>query len=129
MAQQAANGTLPASSEADDLDARIEAAAKENAKLRYRLNIMKRALERSGGDGAPAKKVDPSSFDYESRPDAMDNIIRWLEAVFSRAVFESFPALPGHVRAAIMPAAKAQFGDYQFNSAMSIAKVRIISTS
>ena len=76
----------------------------ENNKLKYRLNILRRAMAEED-----TKKNDDG---------VMKNINAVLASVFGRAVAAAFPDLP-EAPAPVAPSAK--FGDYQFNGAMAIA--------
>jgi len=77
----------------------------ENNKLKYRLNILRRAMA-----AAEETKTNDDSV--------MKNINAVLASVFGRAVAAAFPDLP-EAPAPVAPSAK--FGDYQFNGAMAIA--------
>jgi len=72
----------------------------ENARLKYRLSILKRAV---------AKELNNS--------DNMKNIAAQLISLFKDSIQASFPDLPD-APCPILPSAK--FGDYQFNGAMPI---------
>ena len=84
----------------------------ENFKLKYRLNILKRAVEAMSnvqGNGA------------DRHCDGMLNIQESLEKLFTQAVRKSFPDLPEFPISVVPTIPK--FGDYQFNGAMEISKV------
>ncbi|KAM3600813.1 uncharacterized protein V6R79_002869 [Siganus canaliculatus] len=84
---------------------RLEQLREENAKLKYRLNILKRGLQ-----GAP----DCSQ--------AMMNINQWLQEIFGEAIRASFPELD-NPPLVVAPSQQAKFGDYQCNSAMGMAQM------
>ena len=76
----------------------------ENARLKYRLNILKRATaqEEQGG----------------SNPNTMPDLSRALVTLFQQAVSEAFPSLQTPP-CPVVPSAKG--GDYQYNGAMAIS--------
>ncbi|XP_057369388.1 arginine--tRNA ligase, cytoplasmic-like isoform X1 [Daphnia carinata] len=87
----------------------------ENAKLNYRINIMKRALEDNSSQRS-AKKCIP-----ESSPNGMVNILLKLEELFGLAIEQAFPDVKGF-QVVVVPTTP-NFGDYQFNGAMSLSKL------
>uniref|UniRef100_A0A8C7WWU4 Arginyl tRNA synthetase N-terminal domain-containing protein n=1 Tax=Oryzias sinensis TaxID=183150 RepID=A0A8C7WWU4_9TELE len=89
-----------------NLSPRLDELREENAKLKYRLNILKRSLQE---DAPPCSK-------------SMTNIHQRLQQLFGRAIRKSFPELD-NPPLAVTPNQQAKFGDYQCNSAMAIAQV------
>ncbi|KAF6739480.1 Arginine--tRNA ligase, cytoplasmic [Oryzias melastigma] len=85
---------------------RLDELREENAKLKYRLNILKRSLQE---DAPPCSK-------------SMTNINQRLQQVFGAAIHTSFPELD-NPPLAVTPNQQAKFGDYQCNSAMAIAQM------
>ncbi|XP_017288225.1 arginine--tRNA ligase, cytoplasmic [Kryptolebias marmoratus] len=86
--------------------ARLDELREENAKLKYRLNVLKRSLW----------DVSPSGGD------AMTNINQRLQEVFGDAIQAAFPEL-ADPPLAVTPNQQAKFGDYQCNSAMAMAQM------
>ncbi|XP_034078960.1 arginine--tRNA ligase, cytoplasmic [Gymnodraco acuticeps] len=86
---------------------RLEQLRDENAKLKYRLNVLKRSLqeERTVHCGK-----------------SMTNILHRLEEIFCEAIRAAYPELedpPLSVASSQQP----RFGEYQCNSAMAIAQI------
>ena len=83
----------------------------ENSRLKYRLNILKRAVEK---ECVPVNK------------DGLTNIAGSLVSFFTQAISATYPELE-NCPCPILPSTKG--GDYQFNGAMAIAgilKVRVL---
>uniref|UniRef100_A0A3Q1C572 Arginine--tRNA ligase, cytoplasmic n=1 Tax=Amphiprion ocellaris TaxID=80972 RepID=A0A3Q1C572_AMPOC len=85
---------------------RLDELREENAKLKYRLNILKRSLQE---DKSPDNK-------------SMMNINQRLQQIFSEAIQASCPELD-NPPLAVTPNQQAKFGDYQCNSAMAMAQM------
>lgn len=85
---------------------RLGELREENAKLKYRLNILKRSLQE---DRTHCSK-------------AMLNINQRLQEVFGEAIRASCPELD-NPPVSIAPNQQAKFGDYQCNSAMAMAQM------
>ncbi|MBN3320595.1 KIBRA protein, partial [Atractosteus spatula] len=87
----------------------LEELREENAKLKYRLNILKRSLQeeqRTGGRN-------------------MININQQLQELFGGAIRAAYPDLE-NPPLAVTPSQQPKFGDYQCNSAMGMAQVRVL---
>ncbi|GAA6232524.1 arginine--tRNA ligase, cytoplasmic isoform X2 [Lates japonicus] len=85
---------------------RLDELREENAKLKYRLNILKRSLQ--------------EERTYCSK--SMMNINQRLQEVFGEAIRASCPELD-NPPLAVTPNQQAKFGDYQCNSAMAMAQM------
>lgn len=94
------SGPLPASGDSQPTG-EIEKLKSENTRLKYRLNILKRAV---------AREMDCS--------DNMKNIATALINFFREGVSAAFPDLP-EAPCPVLPSPK--FGDYQYNGAMAIS--------
>ncbi|XP_006632005.1 arginine--tRNA ligase, cytoplasmic [Lepisosteus oculatus] len=84
----------------------LEELREENAKLKYRLNILKRSLQeeqRTGGRN-------------------MININQQLQELFEGAIRAAYPDLE-NPPLAVTPSQQPKFGDYQCNSAMGMAQM------
>nr|XP_046265712.1 arginine--tRNA ligase, cytoplasmic [Scatophagus argus] len=84
----------------------LDELREENARLKYRLNILKRGLEE--------ESTHCSQF--------MMNINRRLQEIFGKAIRASCPELD-NPPLAVTPNQQAKFGDYQCNSAMAMAQM------
>lgn len=91
--------------------AQLDGLREENAKLKYRLNILKRCLQ----EDSPVSGQVPDSK-------AMLNINQRLQQLFGGAIAASYPELE-HPPLAVTPSQQAKFGDYQCNSAMAMAQM------
>ena len=89
----------------DDVPEELKKLRQENLRLKYRLNILKRAVE---------EEEDSSS----SSTDCLSNIAQTLVTYFTRATTATFPQLQDFP-CPILPSSKA--GDYQYNGAMAIS--------
>uniref|UniRef100_A0A1A7Z4U5 Arginine--tRNA ligase, cytoplasmic n=1 Tax=Iconisemion striatum TaxID=60296 RepID=A0A1A7Z4U5_9TELE len=85
---------------------RLDELREENAKLKYRLNVLKRSLQEESCDCSKS----------------MLNINQRLQEVFGDAIRASFPELH-NPPLAVTPNQQAKFGDYQCNSAMAMAQM------
>ncbi|XP_068600714.1 arginine--tRNA ligase, cytoplasmic [Brachionichthys hirsutus] len=85
---------------------RVEELREDNARLKYRLNVLERSLR----DETPP--CGPSMMDINQR----------LREVFGEAIRASFPELE-NPPLAVAPNQQARFGDYQCNSAMAMAQI------
>uniref|UniRef100_A0A3Q2UJH5 Arginine--tRNA ligase, cytoplasmic n=1 Tax=Fundulus heteroclitus TaxID=8078 RepID=A0A3Q2UJH5_FUNHE len=85
---------------------RLEELREENARLKYRLNVMKRSLQEETTHCGKS----------------MLNINQRLQDVFGEAIRASFPELDDPPLA-VTPNQQAKFGDYQCNSAMAMAQM------
>ncbi|XP_063341522.1 arginine--tRNA ligase, cytoplasmic [Pelmatolapia mariae] len=86
---------------------RLEELREENARLKYRLNILKKSLQEES---------------LSQRGKAMLNINKRLQEVFGEAIRVSCPELD-NPPLSIAPSQQAKFGDYQCNSAMSMSQM------
>ncbi|XP_028277896.1 arginine--tRNA ligase, cytoplasmic [Parambassis ranga] len=84
----------------------LDELREENARLKYRVNILKRSLQEG------------SSHCSKS----MMNINQRLQEIFGEAIRASFPELE-NPPLAVTPNQQAKFGDYQCNSAMAMAQM------
>ncbi|XP_069001381.1 arginine--tRNA ligase, cytoplasmic-like, partial [Embiotoca jacksoni] len=84
----------------------LDQLREENAKLKYRINILKRSLQE---ERIPCSK-------------AMTNINQQLQEIFGEAIRASCPELDNPPQA-VTPNQQAKFGDYQCNSAMGMAQM------
>ncbi|XP_077329613.1 arginine--tRNA ligase, cytoplasmic isoform X2 [Lithobates pipiens] len=84
----------------------LEALREENAKLKYRLNILRKSLEEEKNKSVKS----------------MININSQLQDIFGRAINAAFPELE-NAPLAVTPNQQPKFGDYQCNSAMSLTQV------
>lgn len=85
---------------------RLEELREENARLKYRINILKRSV------------LDEGPCCSQS----MMNINQRLQGIFEVAIRTSFPDLEDPPLA-LAPNQQAKFGDYQCNSAMAMAQL------
>uniref|UniRef100_A0A7N8YQX8 Arginine--tRNA ligase, cytoplasmic n=1 Tax=Mastacembelus armatus TaxID=205130 RepID=A0A7N8YQX8_9TELE len=88
---------------------RLEELREENARLKYRLNILKRSLEE----------------ERTHCTKSMMNINQRLQEIFGEAIRASCPDLD-NPPLAVTPNQQPKFGDYQCNSAMAMAQVRLL---
>ena len=88
-----------------DLPEELVKLRDENARLKYRLNILKRATAQEEQGGGTS-------------PNNMPDLRRSLVALFQDAVQEAFPSLQSPP-CPVVPSAKG--GDYQYNGAMAIS--------
>lgn len=126
---------------------RLEELREENARLKYRLNILKRvrAANVPGWDTrhTSTNQEQPSAHvavcvcafvcvcvcvqgalnDGLCCCQSMMNINQYLQEIFEVAIRTSFPDLE-NPPLALAPNQQAKFGDYQCNSAMAMAQVR-----
>nr|XP_033783190.1 arginine--tRNA ligase, cytoplasmic isoform X1 [Geotrypetes seraphini]XP_033783191.1 arginine--tRNA ligase, cytoplasmic isoform X1 [Geotrypetes seraphini] len=84
----------------------IEGLREENAKLKYQLNILRKSLEE----------------ERKKSTKAMININKCLQDIFRNAIKAAFPELE-NPPLAVTVSQQPKFGDYQCNSAMSIAQM------
>ncbi|KAM6907260.1 arginine--tRNA ligase, cytoplasmic [Xenentodon cancila] len=96
----------PQNSENLTPSSRLDELREENAKLKYRLNILKRSLQ----EEAPHCSA------------SMVNINQRLQEIFGEAIRVSCPELD-NPPLAVTPNQQAKFGDYQCNSAMAMAQM------
>ncbi|XP_047463287.1 arginine--tRNA ligase, cytoplasmic [Mugil cephalus] len=92
--------------ENQSLSPRLDELREENAKLKYRLNILKRSLEEESTQCSKA----------------MVNINKRLQEIFGQAIRASCPELD-NPPLAVTPNQQAKFGDYQCNSAMAMSQM------
>ena len=85
----------------EDVPEELKKLRQENSRLKYRLNILKRAVE-----------------EETTNTDCLTNIAQSLITFFSQAVTATFPPLQDFP-CPIVPSSKG--GDYQFNGAMAIS--------
>uniref|UniRef100_A0A8C7N276 Arginine--tRNA ligase, cytoplasmic n=1 Tax=Oncorhynchus kisutch TaxID=8019 RepID=A0A8C7N276_ONCKI len=88
------------------LSSHLDGLREENAKLKYRLNILKRSLQE---ERSQCSKT-------------MMNINQRLQEIFGEAIREAWPDLE-NPPLAVTPNQQAKFGDYQCNSAMAMAQM------
>ncbi|KAF7648839.1 hypothetical protein LDENG_00151030 [Lucifuga dentata] len=91
--------TLSSSAQLDEL-------REENARLKYRLNVLKRSLQE----------------EKSCCSNSMMNINQQLQEIFSEAIRASCPELD-NPPLAVTPNQQAKFADYQCNSAMAMAQM------
>lgn len=84
----------------------LEALREENAKLKYRLNILRKSFEEEKNRSVKS----------------MININVQLQEIFGRAIKAAFPELE-NAPLAVTPNQQPKFGDYQCNSAMAITQI------
>jgi len=53
----------------------------------------------------------------------MISILKYVTALFETAIKSAYPDIADQIPVAVSPAAQEKFGDYQCNSAMTIAQV------
>ena len=96
--------TAPAASagDSDDVPEELRKLRQENTRLKYRLNILKRAVERESSDSS----------------EGITNISQTLVRTFTQAITTCYPDLD-NCPCPILPSTRG--GDYQFNGAMAIA--------
>lgn len=85
----------------------LEELREENARLKYRLNILEKSLQEE-------------SLTYSGK--SMMNINQQLQKIFVKAIRASCPELD-NPPLLITPSQQTKFGDYQCNSAMSMAQM------
>ncbi|XP_003215170.1 arginine--tRNA ligase, cytoplasmic isoform X2 [Anolis carolinensis] len=90
------------------VSASLEGLREENAKLKYRLNVLKKSLQEERNRGQPSK--------------GMININSRLQDIFGAAIKAAYPDLE-NPPLAVTPSQQPKFGDYQCNSAMSITQM------
>uniref|UniRef100_A0A182NN94 Probable arginine--tRNA ligase, cytoplasmic n=1 Tax=Anopheles dirus TaxID=7168 RepID=A0A182NN94_9DIPT len=88
-------------------NADLKKLMEENVKLKHRLEILKSAIAKEGGQASSV-----------SSP--KESIIGALQDVFGDAIQKAYPGTP--VAAVITISSSPKFGDYQCNSAMQIAQ-------
>ncbi|KAL7853558.1 hypothetical protein AOLI_G00204020 [Acnodon oligacanthus] len=84
----------------------LDELREENARLKYRLNILKKSLQ--------------EEHRYSSK--SMTNINQRLQEIFGDAISVAYPDLE-NPPLAVTPNQQAKFGDYQCNSAMAMAQM------
>lgn len=84
----------------------LDELKEENARLKYRLNILKKSLQE----------------ERSSSSKSMTNINQRLQEIFGDAISVSYPDLE-NPPLAVTPNQQAKFGDYQCNSAMAMAQM------
>lgn len=89
--------------DAEDVPEELSKLRNENARLKYRLNILKKSCTKELA---------------EANSNSMTNIAQTLINYFTEAIMSSYPALVG-APCPILPSSKG--GDYQFNGAMTIS--------
>ena len=63
------------------------------------------------------------SSDVKTSSLHMVSMLSAITSVFGKAIKSAFPAIADQVPASVSPASQEKFGDYQCNSAMTIAQV------
>nr|XP_056718380.1 arginine--tRNA ligase, cytoplasmic [Euleptes europaea] len=86
----------------------LEGLQEENAKLKYRLNILQMSIQEERNKGKPSK--------------GMININNRLQDIFGMAIKSAYPELE-NPPLLVTPSQQPKFGDYQCNSAMSITQI------
>ncbi|XP_066471013.1 arginine--tRNA ligase, cytoplasmic [Tiliqua scincoides] len=86
----------------------LEGLREENAKLKYRLNVLRKSLQEERNRGKQTK--------------GMININSRLQGIFGAAIKAAYPDLE-NPPLAVTPSQQSRFGDYQCNSAMSISQI------
>jgi len=94
--------------DAAEEDEGVAKARATNTKLKYRISHLKSHLE--------------AELEKDRSGDYMVSLVNQLTALFQSAMRQAYPALPADISASVTPITKEQFGDYQFNSAMSVSK-------
>lgn len=89
-----------------DISPGLSKMQEENAKLKYRLNVLKRSLQEEESKGGAS----------------MININQRLQGIFRIAIKLAYPRLE-NPPLAVTPSQGAKFGDYQCNSAMAISQL------
>ncbi|XP_075455279.1 arginine--tRNA ligase, cytoplasmic [Ascaphus truei] len=84
----------------------LDGLREENAKLKYRLNILRKSLQEERNKSAKS----------------MININVQLQEVFQKAIKSAYPDLE-NVPQAVTPNQQPKFGDYQCNSAMAMTQM------
>lgn len=84
----------------------LDELREENARLKYRLNILKKSLQE----------------ERSTNSKSMTNINQRLQEIFGDAISVSYPDLEDPPLA-VTPNQQAKFGDYQCNSAMAMAQM------
>ncbi|XP_046394302.1 arginine--tRNA ligase, cytoplasmic [Ischnura elegans] len=97
----------------------LKALKSKNDRLKYRLEILKRAVDSEENCSSKRKQVDVSDCPLEKDSRNMQSIQEILTEVFGVAVSQSYPDV-NDVPVLVLPSTK--FGDYQFNSAMLISQ-------
>ncbi|CAB3377557.1 Hypothetical predicted protein [Cloeon dipterum] len=101
----------------DEPSPEMSALQLENTKLKHRLSILMRAIKRE--ESASGSQSNPKSVPMKG--EGMLSIQGILNDVFAEAIRNAYPDLP-EAPVIIMPSSNAKFGDYQCNSAMSMAQ-------
>ena len=105
--------------------AELEEVRKENAKLKFRRDILLRSIQEIGGTNGPLTPVATTSVFHSNMGSNVDgvmtNINLYLKELFGHAIEQAFPGVSKECPPAIMPS-KKELG-YQMNSAMKIANV------
>ncbi|XP_032995734.1 arginine--tRNA ligase, cytoplasmic [Lacerta agilis] len=86
----------------------LEGLREENAKLKYRLNVLQKSLQEERSRSKPSK--------------GMININSCLQDIFGVAIKAAYPDLE-NPPLLVTPSQQSKFGDYQCNSAMSITQI------
>ncbi|XP_042305814.1 arginine--tRNA ligase, cytoplasmic [Sceloporus undulatus] len=86
----------------------LEGLREENARLKYRLNVLQKSLQEERNRGKTSK--------------GMVNINSRLQDIFGAAIKAAYPDLE-NPPLAVTPSQQPKFGDYQCNSAMSITQI------
>ncbi|XP_028573321.2 arginine--tRNA ligase, cytoplasmic [Podarcis muralis] len=86
----------------------LEGLREENAKLKYRLNVLQKSLQEERSRSKPSK--------------GMININSRLQDIFGVAIKAAYPDLE-NPPLLVTPSQQSKFGDYQCNSAMSITQI------
>uniref|UniRef100_A0A8D0B9I0 Arginine--tRNA ligase, cytoplasmic n=1 Tax=Salvator merianae TaxID=96440 RepID=A0A8D0B9I0_SALMN len=86
----------------------LQGLREENAKLKYRLNVLQKSLQEEMRRSKPSK--------------SMVNINKRLQDIFEVAIRAACPDLE-NPPLAVTPSQQPRFGDYQCNSAMSITQI------
>ncbi|KAB5548644.1 hypothetical protein PHYPO_G00057960 [Pangasianodon hypophthalmus] len=84
----------------------LEELREENARLKYRLNILKRSIQEENS--------------YSSK--SMTNINQRLQEIFGHAISVAYPDVE-NPPLAVTPNQQPKFGDYQCNSAMAMSQM------
>jgi len=114
----ASNSSPPAQNPADEEE--VTKLKAENARLKYRLSILKRAVDKeTGGSGgqSAAKVKKPPVVETRSQ-EHMTNVSRMLVSLFQAGMHTAFPDLVDPP-CPLLPSTRG--GDYQFNGAMTIS--------
>jgi arginyl-tRNA synthetase len=91
----------------DYISPELEKLRTENSKLKYQITHLRRSI----------------MAEKEMDKDCMISMLNTVTKLFERAIRSVFPELADSIPIAVTPAAQEKYGDYQCNSAMTIAQM------